>query len=232
LFDQEELEDGSTCLDPKCWEEMIKAWVREETARLEAKHGEVKTIAGSERYSLDTRNKKDAGHTKPVMVTDGPTAGTVLWMDAKQGATGDSAAPGDADEPKATQPTPEQKRMARVVKCVETMLNDSMAARPCPFEGMNEYLVLRLASQFGTINNEAMADGTDWEEVNQGTDQDVKFHLWTKVAPVLRRRLFFDAIMRCESAYDEAVQIAEMIFEVKVGELNEKAEQAGKGKGK
>lgn len=122
--------------------------------------------------------------------------------------------------------------MAWVIKKVDGMLDESKTARPCPFERMGEFQVLRAVTQFGTHFHQRGADGTDWEELENAAIDGVLFNLWSQVAPVLKMRMSFMTIITCESAYDEAVACAAWFFNIDKADLDAQAAEAIKDKSK
>ena len=152
LFDHETFkDDGALCLDPVCWGEMTEKWVVEEKARLADKHGECRTVTSDRRYNLgDTRNRKDAGHTIPVMVDEGHAAGTVLWI-------ADKAKPGKGedgeDEEVKTGPSKAERLMAKEIKrMAEWVLEDGNVANWARAVTVGERLALAMAFSISPCN--------------------------------------------------------------------------------
>jgi hypothetical protein len=93
--------------------------VAEEQSRLAAKHGDCKAVTNEDRYKLrDTRNKKDGGHTVPVIVNDGDAAGTVLWCADKD------KEPVDGEEPTTSGPSKAERAMSKEIKRMADWLRD------------------------------------------------------------------------------------------------------------
>jgi ParB/RepB/Spo0J family partition protein len=65
------------CLDPECWRLKTALYVREAKTELKHLHGSVLTASSNSAYAF--RAERSGANPVPVIVTDGPSAGTVRW---------------------------------------------------------------------------------------------------------------------------------------------------------
>lgn len=80
----EDMEGAPRCLNRVCYEQKLKDFVRVAKKQLAAKHATVMEAPTKSAYLYS--EKKDAGHTVPVLITEGSKAGSLLWAPSKQEA--------------------------------------------------------------------------------------------------------------------------------------------------
>ena len=80
----EDMEGAPRCLNKVCFERKLAEFVRAAKKQLAAKHATVMEAPTKSAYLYS--EKKDAGHTVPVLITEGSKAGALLWAPSKQEA--------------------------------------------------------------------------------------------------------------------------------------------------
>ena len=89
----EDMEGEPRCLNKACWERKAAAYVTSTKKELKADHKNVIEAKSKDAYLY--KETGDAGHSVPVLVTEGPKQGKVLWApnpEAAKAERGESAA--------------------------------------------------------------------------------------------------------------------------------------------
>lgn len=235
LFEEDEVGENALCLDKLCWEQRKAATVEELKSELKAKHGEIKTATGEQyRYEQipDTKGRKDKDHSVPMLITDGESAGKVLWV---AGAADKAAAKERGEEVQGSkQPTLAEKRAAWVIRKVRDMIDASRKEGSIdnPFALFTDDRVFQTLCVTGTEHSGSYHKAPEWFDIGAKDAAEVKAALWARVAPVLIARLNYPTITGCEDYYCEAVAQAEWLFDATQTDLDAEAAEAIKDKSK
>jgi len=216
LFDGEEQGLGR-CLDRGCFEDLARTALEKRIGQARKEHPGAVFASESfqvrrdhpgllDKWQLDIAKQAGEDTVEGYLVLE---SGKLRKIHVRQ-PTREESAEGE----RKPQPTAEQKRRAKVVAAVGKLLEESMEARPCPFERLGAEAALRYVSQFGMHHRQDWRDGTDWEEVAHGDLDGILFLLWRHCVPVFEKRIWFNAIIRVDEAYDEACEIARKLLDV------------------
>ncbi len=217
LFDGAEKGLGR-CLDRGCFEALARAALEKRIEQARREHpGAVFATESYEvrrdhpdlkdKWQLDIAKQAGEDTVEGYLVLESGKLRKIHIRQPKRDKTAEG-------ELQARQPTAEQKRRAKVVEAVGKLLEESMEARPCPFERLGAEAALRYVSQFGMHHRQNWRDGTDWEELRHGDLADILCITWRHCVPVFESRIRFDAIIRVDEAYDEACKVARELLDV------------------
>lgn len=139
LFDEdEEAAKKDTCLDAECWAGKKAAWLEEERARLEKRHGEDLLLLSQE-HDADKRPEgavyqyglgmhpvpKGTEGARPALVLDGFDAGETRWMKPDAGRSGPSGGAGE----KTVEEKKEQFDLRRRRRLIERIVGEIETCR-------------------------------------------------------------------------------------------------------
>jgi len=216
LFDGAE-EGLGRCLDRGCFEALARAALEKRIEQARREHPGAVFAAESfqvrrdhpgllDKWTLDIAKQAGEDTVEGYLVLESGKLRKIHVRQPKRAAA--------AEGERKPQPTAEQKRRAKVVAAVGKLLEESMEARPCPFERLGPEMALRYISQFGMHHRQDWRDGTDWEELRHGDLAGTLYITWRHCVPVFEKRIWFDAIIRVDEAYDEACEIARELLDV------------------
>jgi ParB/RepB/Spo0J family partition protein len=220
LFDSGECCELGRCLDKACFDANARSALLNAIAEVRSAHPGAKILRDYDfaevpgtvaKWDVELATKPGANTEVGFLIGETGKLRKVNIVTERKQSTED-----DAPAPK--QPTPEQKRRAKVVDGVVAHLERTAFAShddPCPFETHDEHFALQSLCVFGTQNNEPWRSTEAWDKMGKDPSQTaVLFDAWCEIVPVLIARLSFDAIIRVDSAYDEANRISEVFFGV------------------
>lgn len=229
LFD---VSSTAYCLDPACWDAKERARIEEaKAAAKELYNG----IACKPTADLpDFKETETATHSVPVFVSFGARAGTVVW--ARPTVKKDKTTGGGN---KGGGPTPDEKRMNEAIQRVRALLDGTMGVDKnkspityaTPLDRLTQLQIIALAAAFGTNHGEYSKGNTDhWCNVREADHTDAMLTarraLWNHIEPVLLKRIIPLKITGCKPQYDEAMQVADVLFGFSPDQIDEQAKEA------
>lgn len=221
LFDGGETCELGRCLNPECFRAKREAKIKAAAAEIRHDNPGVKIISedygvreltGAEWIWAHTKCKKSDPGAVQAWEIKGDGSAKSCWIEGE-------TARGTQDEPKAKTPTQEEKRMAAVCLAVSAKLK-AAGIEDHPFRGMKSHLILRVLAVTGTETKHAYADAVGWSKHDSFSAADFEDALWDEVKPLLVSRVAFNAIIRCEPAYMEAVEIGKRLFGMDKAEVD------------
>jgi ParB/RepB/Spo0J family partition protein len=189
-----------SCCDPICCERKRCEFIE---TRLFAAKKEAKKLKAPEPITEKHTNwndakKRDATHTQPVVVTEGPHSGAILWRaEATEGKT----------EGKTDGPTPAQRMAARYIRDLDKAIADGAILRWAESafadDEPNAYIhMLKAALTYGL---DTCSENLD---INNQFDEAIHDRL--------QKAIKFDRVSDCEPQYAVAKDIANR-FDIQIG---------------
>jgi ParB/RepB/Spo0J family partition protein len=171
-------------------------------------------------YMMQTCKKSDPGAVPAIKITDDGRVKKCWVVGKEQGPEA------DAEKPAVRQPTPEQKRRAKVCKAMRAKLQELAGATggDNPFNALNPVDILRIIAVTGTRYGSGYPHPKAWEEDAGSNYLDA---LWEDVCPELAGRVNFGAIVDCDPAYEEALEIGRRLWDMHPADVDELAETEG-----
>jgi ParB/RepB/Spo0J family partition protein len=166
---------------------------------------------------MQTCKKSDPGAVPAIKITDDGRVKKCWVVGKEQGPEA------DAEKPAVRQPTPEQKRRAKVAKAMRAKLQglEDATGDDNPFNALNPVDILRIIAVTGTRYGSGYPNPKAWEK-NAGSNYlDA---LWEDVCPELAGRVNFGAIVDCDPAYEEALEIGRRLWDMSPADVDEMAE--------
>lgn len=221
----------SRCLDGKCWAKKQAEWVvrAEEEARKEhPKLVKVRTaddpglVRGDEKdgvldhYAFAVVKKAGPG-VLPALVVHGPGAGKVVlvkphsWAMNKADQT--ARKPGEKAPLAVRKKQLEMRRKGWVIGHVAEALTKSTLDRDDSVCPVNQVELLGMAAAFGTDESERTGSDREWKAAKAfwKVTAPAQRKLWAMVAGVLQERMKYWQVQACETQYEEALRIAELL---------------------
>lgn len=202
LFDDEQT-SHPVCLDITCREEKRAAHIAKAKVSAAAKAATTPDKIAEARWaSSGDAKKQDAAHTVPVVISEGPASGSVVWRAPdREAATADATPRG---------PSPQQRLAARHIRAVSAAVDSGAVAAWAADQNIPSLLAAVL--MFG-CNGEypGEKDRTDdFASVAnaQGAWPGLRAYVAASILCGIRGRLRFDKVSDCEGAYGWSVFIA------------------------
>ena len=223
------------CMNAACWEKKKKETIiaRVDAIKKKAQGAVIfsgdynlrETVKGVRPdWDINKCKKTDKGAVEAYELDEDGNSKTVWIRKGKGDSDG-----GEAPKPK--QPTPEQKRMAKVCRRVAEMINATTGSnrkQPNPLRDLTAETILSIIAVTGTRFNHDTPHAIGYAETNDKTPDAIKDEVWDMVAPVILRRISYNTIIECAKHYDEAVAVGMRIFGIDKKTLDGMVETAGK----
>lgn len=222
LFD---VSSTAYCLDPACWDAKERARIEEAKAAAKELY---KDIACKPTADLaEFKEEETPTHSVPVFITFGARAGTVVWtrpVVKKDKTTGGGNKGGG--------PTPDEKRMSEAIARVRALLDGTMgdkAVTTSPLDKLTDAQVIAVAAAFGNEHGSYLKENADpWAAIRTSSVAVLiaRRAVWNHVEPILLKRITAPKITGCEPQYDEAMQVAEVLFGFSPDQIDAQAREA------
>lgn len=223
LFDSA-AEKLGMCLNPQCFEDKRNKHLSKAVKKARKENPNVvvfcrdynlkNLLDARPDYMMQTCKKSDPGAVPAIKITDDGRV-KKCWVVGKE-----------AVKPAVRQPTPEQKRRARVAKAMRAAMQrfEGATGDGNPFNALNPVDILRIIAVTGTRYKSGYPYPKAWEEDAGPNHLNA---LWEDVCPALAERVSFGAIVDCDPAYEEALEIGRRLWNMSPADVDEMAETEG-----
>lgn len=194
------------CLSAECRENKRAAFVSAQRTAAAAKAATTPDkVATAQWEKGGDRAKKDAAHTVPVVIDQGPDSGKIVWREPEPPKAGTDGTPKG--------PSPQARLAAKFIRQIDAEIREGKAyplwiTRADPYQALALTCIVGIHPADG--GHTAASMSADYEQLAKGSGEENDEHLTDALRPRILEKLRFAQVSACEDAYQWANFFADL----------------------